>query len=113
MPVYTFDKLPQEYVTPKYSTGKGGSITASKIEVSLLSYAPGTGAVAHQHPQEQIMVVVRGKLRLRSGDTDVILGPMEGFVMDSNVLHQVTVEGDEELVVFSCKNLVDGKGHKI
>lgn len=112
MPVYTFGDLPQEVVTPRYSTATGGTITGSKIEVGRYSFAPSTGAVPHQHPQEQIMVILSGKLRVRMGDEEAVLGPFEGWVVPANTLHQVTAV-DGEAIVFSCKNLVDGKGHKI
>lgn len=113
MPVYSFESLPQEVVTPKYSTATGGTITARKIEVGRYAFAAGTGAIPHQHPNEQIMVVVKGRIRVRSGDQEAELGPFEGFVMPPNALHQVTALGNEQAIVFSCKNLVDGKGHKI
>ncbi len=113
MPVFSFEALPQEVVTPRYSTATGGTITGSKIEVGRYSFAPNTGAVPHQHPNEQIMVVLKGRLRVAAGDQAAELGPFEGFVMPGKVLHQVTAMGDEEAIVLSCKNLVDGKGHKI
>ncbi len=113
MPVYSFQALPQEIVTPRYSTATGGTITGEKIEVGRYSFAPNTGAVPHQHPNEQIMVVLEGKIRVRVGSEEAVLGPFEGFVMEPNVLHQVTAAADTGAVVFSCKNLVDGKGHKI
>jgi quercetin dioxygenase-like cupin family protein len=39
------------------------------------------------------------------------LGPGEGFLAPSNVLHQVTAL--EAAEVLSCKNVVEGHGHKI
>lgn len=112
MPVYSFSALPQEVVTPKYSTATGGTITGSRIEVGRYWYAPGTGAVPHQHPSEQIMVVLQGRIRVNSGGKEAVLGPGDGFVVAGGEIHQVTAL-DEEVVVFSCKNLVNGKGHKI
>lgn len=113
MPLYSFEALPQEVVTPRYSTATGGTITGEKIEVGRYSFAPGTGAVPHQHPNEQIMVVLEGKIRVRVGEEEAVLGPFEGFVMEPNVLHQVTAAVETGAVVLSCKNLVGGKGHKI
>ena len=112
MPIHRFEDLPQEHATPQYSTAFGGIITGEKIEVGRLAYPPNTGAMAHQHPSEQILVVVKGRLRVRSGEDDVVIGPLEGYVVPGGELHQVTAL-EEEVIVYSGKNLVGGKGHKI
>lgn len=109
MRVYSFNALPQQVIEPTYSTATGGTIAASKIEVGRYSFAVGTGAAAHQHPNEQIMVVIHGKVRARSGDQEAVLGPFEGWLMPSNRLHQITAYGGEEATVISGKNLVNGK----
>lgn len=108
MRVYSFDALPHQLIEPTYSTATGGTITASKIEVGRYSFAPDTGAAAHQHPNEQIMVVIQGKVRARSGGQEAILGPFEGWVMPSNTMHQITAYGGNEAVVISGKDLLGG-----
>ncbi len=100
-----------EYVTPKYSRAFGPLVTGTQIEVGRLRFAAGEGAVPHAHPQEQIMVVIRGRLRATLDGEVQELGPGEGFMAAPNTRHNVTAIEDTE--VLSCKGLVDGRGHRI
>lgn len=111
MAFFTFQDLPQEYVTPKYSYAHGGLIQGDYLEVGWLSFAAGKGAVEHAHPQEQVMVVISGKLHVRFGDEEADLEPGQAFLAPPNVPHQVTAI--EDTIVISSKNLVSGVGHKI
>ncbi len=108
---YTFKDLPQEFVTAKYSTAYGGLLTGENIEVGLLTFKAGEGAVPHAHPPEQVMYVIKGKLRVRFGNEIAELGPGQAFKAPSNVEHQVTAIEDTE--VLSCKNVVAGHGHRL
>ncbi len=111
MPFFQFDKLPAEYVTPKYSRAFGPLVTGGQVEVGRLRFKAGEGAVPHAHPQEQIMVVLRGRMRVTLDGETQELGPGEGFLAAPNTQHGVTAVEDSELL--SCKGLVDGRGHRI
>ncbi|HTD45697.1 MAG TPA: cupin domain-containing protein, partial [bacterium] len=75
MPFYRFEKLPQETISPHYSTAAGGTVTGEVIEVGKYAMAKGTGADPHRHPNEQIVYVLRGKLRVRVEQEERILEP--------------------------------------
>jgi quercetin dioxygenase-like cupin family protein len=111
MPVFRFADLQKEYVTPKYSKAFGPLLTGTQIEVGQLHFGKGEGAVPHAHPQEQVMVVLTGRLKVVIDGQTAELGPREGFLAPPNVQHQVTALEDTE--VLSCKGLVDGRGHRI
>ncbi|WP_211658922.1 cupin domain-containing protein [Phytoactinopolyspora halophila] len=111
MPFIDYTASQQEYVTPQHSTAYGALATGESIEVGYLSFTKGEGAEPHQHPHEQIVVVIRGRIRARLGDEERDLGPGSGFHVPPNVPHGVTALDDSE--VLSCKNLVDGRGHRI
>ncbi len=74
MPFFDLDALQAEYVTPKYSKAFGPLVSGEQIEVGRLRFGAGEGAVPHSHPQEQIMVVLRGRLRVTLGDETRELG---------------------------------------
>lgn len=111
MPFFDFNKLESEYVTPKYSKAFGPLVAGGQIEVGWLRFGASEGAVPHAHPQEQIMVVIKGRLQATVDEETRILGPGEGFHALPNVLHHVTAIEDTE--VLSCKALVEGRGHRI
>lgn len=112
MPFYKWDELTQETVTPKYSTAHGATVTGEFIEVGRYSYPANTGAVPHQHAHEQLLCVLQGKVKVVIDGKEHVLEPGDVAHMESNVLHQLTAL-DEDVVFLSCKNLVDGVGHKI
>ena len=76
MPVYKFDALKKEYVTPKHSTAFGSLVTGEQIEVGLLRFKAGEGANEHAHPHEQVLMVLSGRVRMRiAGETGVVYAP--------------------------------------
>ncbi len=111
MPFFRFDDIEHEFVTPKYSKAYGPLVTGAHIEVGRLRFVAAEGAVEHAHPQEQIMVLLAGRLQVTLGGITQELGPGEGFLAPPNVRHQVTALEDTE--VLSCKSIVDGAGHRI
>lgn len=106
-----YDQIEPEYVTPRHSTAYGALATGEALEVGLLTFTAGEGATPHQHEHEQIVMVLKGRLRVRVGDEEQEIGPGSGFHAPSNVRHGVTAVEDSE--VLSCKNLIDGKGHRV
>ena len=111
MPFIHYDEIEREYVTPEHSIAYGALAAGDAIEVGLLSFKGGEGAHPHQHAHEQIVVVLKGRIRARIGDEEQELVPGSGFHVPANVPHGVTAIEDSE--VLSCKNLVDGKGHRL
>lgn len=111
MPFIHYDQITKEFVTPKHSTAYGALASGELIEVGYLSFKGGEGAEPHQHPHEQIVVVLKGRILVRLGDEEAEIGPGSGFHVPSNLLHGVSAIEDTEVI--SCKNLVDGVGHRI
>ena len=113
MPLIRLDEIEKEYVTPKYSTAFGELVAGDRIEVGRLRFEADEGAVEHAHPQEQVMIVISGRLRVQipSEGEDAEIGPGEGFHARANVPHRVSAV--EDTVVLSCKDIVDGIGHKM
>jgi quercetin dioxygenase-like cupin family protein len=111
MPLIHLDAIDKEYVTPKYSSAFGELVLGERIEVGRLRFEADEGAVEHAHPQEQVMIVISGRLRVELEGTSGELGPGEGFHAPPNVPHKVTAL--EDTVVLSCKDVIDGVGHKV
>lgn len=111
MPFIRYDEIESDFVTPKHSTAFGSLATGETIEVGRLSYKAGEGAEQHEHPQEQIMVVVTGRIRVVLGGETQELGPGEGYHAPSFVPHELHALTDAEVI--SCKAVINGVGHRI
>jgi quercetin dioxygenase-like cupin family protein len=110
MPFHRWTDLPQEVISPHYSTATGGTVTGQVIEVGRYRMAKGTGADAHAHPNEQIIYLLEGRLRARVGDEERIVEPGDVIHVPPNVVHEVRAL--ENSVFVSSKNLVSGKGSR-
>jgi quercetin dioxygenase-like cupin family protein len=110
MPFHKWEALPDEVISPHYSTATGGTVTGAVIEVGRYRMAGGTGADPHQHPNEQIIYVLRGRLRARVGDEEQIVGVGQVVHVPPNVVHEIRAL--EDSMFLSSKNLVDGKGSR-
>lgn len=111
MPILKLEQLEEQLVTPKHSAALGRLITGEQVELGILRYRAGTGARPHAHPQEQIFVVLKGRMRIRIGGEVAEIGPGEAALMPPNVEHSVDALEDSEVV--SCKSVIGGVGHKI
>ncbi len=111
MPVHKLSDLKQELVTPKHSTALGSLVTGEQVELGVLRYKAGEGAQEHSHPQEQIVLVLSGRVRMTIAGRAYELGPREVAHLPPNVPHRLEVLEDAEVV--SAKGIVGGLGHRI
>jgi quercetin dioxygenase-like cupin family protein len=111
MGFHRLDAMPKEVVTPRHSTAYGELLTGHGVELGRLRFKQGEGAERHRHPQEQIVYVVGGRLRVDVDGEAAELGPGDAFHALPGVPHQLTALQDSEVI--SCKTLVDGAGHRI
>ena len=107
MPFFNWSEMDRSVISPHYSTAEGPTIKGGKIEVGRYRYAAGTGAKPHRHPQEQVINVLSGKMRVRVGEEERVLGPGDAVLIPPNTEHEAwTVDGEVEIV--SCKDIVAG-----
>ncbi len=110
MPFYRFEELPQETISPHYSSATGATVTGRKIEVGKYRMAKGTGAKAHRHPNEQIIYVLKGKLQANIAGQERLVGPGDLIHIPPDVVHEIrALEASEFL---SSKDLVEGMGSR-
>jgi unsaturated pyranuronate lyase len=111
MPVYRIDALEKEYVTPKHSTAFGSLVTGEQIELGVLRFKAGEGANEHAHPHEQVLFVLKGRIRMKIDGETYELGARDVAHMPPNVPHSLAALEDAEVV--SAKGIVGGVGHRI
>lgn len=107
MAFYKWEDLESELITPKYSTANGPTIHGEKVEIGRFSFPAGTEAKPHSHPNEQFLVVLKGRGKWTVGGEEKILGPGEVVYAPPNVEHGLQVL-DEDLEVINIKTSVKG-----
>lgn len=103
---FKWDELKSDFITPRYSSGRGPTVTGERIEVAMMFYPAGTEAKPHSHPNEQIQVGLSGRARYVIGEAEHIRGPEGGVLMPVNVPHHVQIL--EDYSVLNCKDIVQG-----
>jgi quercetin dioxygenase-like cupin family protein len=65
-------------------------------------YAPGSIFPIHQHPEEQITVVISGQIAFHVDSAERTLGPGGVAIIPPNVPHGAKVVGDETVETFNA-----------
>jgi quercetin dioxygenase-like cupin family protein len=103
---FKWDEMKSDFITPKYSSGQGPTITGERIEVAFMFYPAGTEGKPHSHPNEQIQVALNGRVRGVITGKEHIIEPGGGVLFPSNVEHGVQIL--EDYTVINCKDIVPG-----
>lgn len=110
MTFFNFNDMAEELVTPGKSTAMARLITGSQVELAILRFRAGEGARMHSHPQEQILYVLKGRMKVTIGGEDTIIGPGEAAHFAPDLPHGTVMLDDVECV--SVKGVIDGLGHR-
>ena len=94
MQTYKWDSVSVERLTDNI---RRRMIVGTKEMLVRWEFTKGAVAARHSHPHEQIVVMVRGRLRLIVGDAETIMGPEDIVVIPPNVPHEA--EALEDTVV--------------
>lgn len=111
MPFIDFDAMPKMAITEKHSDAFGELLTGSTIEVGRLHFKAGQKANPHSHDQEQIVLVLDGRVEFNLDGEVQEVGPGQGFHAPSGVPHGTSALTD--CVMLSLKNVIEGVGHEL
>jgi quercetin dioxygenase-like cupin family protein len=104
MPIIRRGDLPEQAVGAAFSGAQGQVIQGKHIQVSLLHFRAHEGARPHQHPEEQVSVVLKGLLRVTIDGITADLGPGDAFHAPAGAVH--AADPLEETDVLACKSVV-------
>lgn len=110
MTFYNFNDIPEELVTPEKSTAMARLITGTQVELAILRFNAGEGAKVHSHPQEQILYMLKGRMKVTTEGRETIIGPGEAAHFAPDVPHGTVMLDDVECV--SVKGVIGGLGHR-
>jgi quercetin dioxygenase-like cupin family protein len=91
-------------ITPTHSDARGSVVRGASIEIQKMHWRAGDSARPHQHPEEQAIYVLSGRMRMTCGGETYDVGPGEVSYHPSNVLHSAMAV--EDTVAISFKNVV-------
>lgn len=94
-----WDALPAEEVLPGVTRQV---VQGEKQTMVRYVYAPGAVFPVHHHPQEQVTVVVSGRIAFDVAGVEYQLGPGEVAVIPSGVPHGARVLGDTVVETFNA-----------
>ena len=103
---FKWEEMKSDFITPKYSSGRGPTVSGDRIEVAFMFYPAGTEAKPHSHPNEQIQVALKGRVMYIIGGVEYIVGPEGGILMPIGLEHAVRIL--EDYTVINCKDVVPG-----
>lgn len=94
-----WDQIPSEEVFPGIARQV---IHGERQSMVRYLYAPGSVFPIHDHPEEQITVVVSGRIRFNVAGRELELGPGEVAVIPPHVPHGAEVVGDQAVETYNA-----------
>ena len=99
MQTYKWDTVPAEQLADNIVRRM---IVGAKEMLVRWEFKKGALAARHSHPHEQMVVMVRGRLRLVVGDDETIMGPDDIVIIPPQVPHAAEALEDTVLIdIFS------------
>lgn len=97
--VWSWDEIPAE---PVFAGVSRQVVHGERQTLVRYVYQPGSVFPVHSHPEEQITVVVTGRIDFTVAGTQLTLGPGQVAVIPADVPHGATVTGNEVVETFNA-----------
>jgi len=111
MPLYKWDQLEETLITPSRTQSKGKTIMGKSLLLQRILHREDrgdghAGAKTHAHPEEQIFIALKGKMRIWCGGKWFTMEPGDVFLMPANTEHEEIC--DEDFLWLNIKNRIPG-----
>lgn len=77
----------------------GATIRSAQLTATLYRYAAGSAWEAHDHPEDQITVVLSGEIVFESAGVELRLGPGRTALIPGGVPHSARVGAEEAVTL--------------
>lgn len=101
---FRFDEMTQFAFGPKVTSSVGSKVPGKRMILGLARKAPNTGSKPHKHNAEQFNYMLQGTAKAIVGDEEKIIKAGDVVYMPADVVHTITVIGDEEVIFLSVKD---------
>ena len=93
---------------PAYSTAHGPCVEGDRMIVGLMQMPAGTGAVAHSHPNEQWIYILKGTFEGEIEGKSFSAQAGSVVYIPANAVHSGRATKEEEVVFFTVKDASHG-----
>lgn len=105
MPYYFNTKtMKAKHAGGDYSTAHGPFVVGERIIFGHITITKGTQAELHSHPNEQFMLIEKGRARMEVGGKKKTVGPGDMILIPAGTLHSCKVLGSQDLVFTTAKD---------
>jgi mannose-6-phosphate isomerase-like protein (cupin superfamily) len=111
MPLYKWDRIEDTLITPSRTQSKGKTIRGKSLLLQRILHHEDrgdghAGAKTHSHPEEQIFIALKGKMKIRAGSEWYTMEEGDVFLMPAGMEHEEVCEGD--FLWFNIKSRIPG-----
>jgi len=101
---FSTKKMAAKHAGGDYSTAHGPFVVGERIIFGHITITRGTQAELHSHPNEQFMLIEKGRARMEVGGQKKTVGPGDMILIPANTLHSCKVTGNQDLVFTTAKD---------
>ena len=104
MPFYDTKAMKAKHAGGDYSTAHGPFVVGERIIFGRITITRGTQAELHSHPNEQFMLIEKGRARMEVAGKKKTVGPGGLVLIPAGALHSCKVLGRQDLVFTTAKD---------
>jgi quercetin dioxygenase-like cupin family protein len=93
---------------PDYSTAHGSLVEGARSMMGLMRMPKGTGAAAHNHPNEQWVYIIEGELAFEVDGTKGVARPGSLLYFPPDAVHATQASPERDVVFLTGKDLSHG-----
>ena len=105
---YRLSEMENRLAGEAYALTNGGWVEGERIIFGKLRIPAGTSSKPHSHPNEQISLVLGGKVRVNVEGDERLLVPDDINYRPANAVHSAHVEKEEDFVFITAKDTAWG-----
>lgn len=104
MPFYDPEKMKRALAGASYSTSEGVWATGDRMLFGIIDKPAGTGSRPHRHPNEQFILVQKGRLKAMIDGKKKTVKTGGIIHIPANALHSMVATDDEDVIFIVAKD---------
>ncbi|MBM4314270.1 MAG: cupin domain-containing protein [Deltaproteobacteria bacterium] len=105
---HNWDNLDKSFFSHEYSSAYGSVIAGARIQVAMVHKEKGTGSRLHSHPNEQFNYVLKGEIRARVEEEEMMMKPGDLVHIPADAAHYLVAVSEGGADYFVVKDTTWG-----